>query len=122
LAVESGRSREDRIVEAIGPETFTFRGLVEAIAEEIGVRRLVLPVPPWFGYLVVSLLGRFMGDVMLTRQEIKGLMADLLYVSALHAGSTKLTDWMKENADSLGLHYASELARHRDRQQPYEGL
>jgi NADH dehydrogenase len=47
-------------------------------------------------------------------------MGDLLYVNAPPAGKTKLTEWAKQNADSLGRHYASELNRRRDREKEYK--
>ena len=111
LAVELGDSRENVIVEAIGPETFTYRELVRAIARALGVRRLMIGVPPWFGYLVGRLIGLWKRDVTLTRQEIAGLMANLLYVDAPPAGQTRLSDWARANASLLGVHYANELAR-----------
>lgn len=111
LAVQHGSHQENVVVEAIGPETFTYRELVQTIAKAIGVRRLVLPVPPWFGYMVGRLLSAYMGDVIITRQEIEGLMQNLLYVEAPPAGETRLTDWVAENASTLGAHYARELAR-----------
>jgi NADH dehydrogenase len=63
-----------------------------------------------------------MGDVMITREEIKGLMAGLLCVDALPAGDTRLSDWAREHADHLGVRYASELARRRNRTESYENL
>ena len=54
-----------------------------------------------------------------TREEIAGLMANLLYVDAPPTGSTRLTDWARQRAATLGLHYTSELARRRDRKQAY---
>ena len=39
IAVDQGRLAESRIINAIGPETFTYRGLVEVIGEIIGKRR-----------------------------------------------------------------------------------
>ena len=36
--------------------------------------------------------------------------------------ATKLTDWARENAESLGRKYRSELARRRNRQEAYENL
>jgi NADH dehydrogenase len=56
---------------------------------------------------------------LITKEEIAGLMANLLYVDAPPAGVTKLTDWAKERKNKLGLHYTSELARRRDRQAGY---
>jgi NADH dehydrogenase len=119
LAVEEGQRQENATINAIGPETFTYRGLIEQIGRIIGRRRPIMSVPPWFGYLASSALGKMLGDVVVTRDEIGGLMANLLYVDAPPAGKTKLTDWAKQNADLLGRRYASELARRRDRTSSY---
>lgn len=113
LAVEQGRGAENVVVNAIGPETFTYRELAQTIGEIIGKPRRVISVPPRFGYFVGWLIGKMVGDVMITWEEVEGLMADLLYVDAPPVGTTKLTDWAKEHVASLGVHYASELARRR---------
>ncbi len=122
LAVEQGQGNENCAVEAIGPETFTYRELAETLARILGKRRPVIGIPPGLGYFAGVILGRLMGDVMITREEIRGLMADLLYVDAPPAGQTKLTDWAAEHADHLGRHYASELARRKNRATAYEDL
>ncbi len=119
IAVEQGKHREYRVIDAIGPETFTYRGLVEAVGEIIGKRRPIMSVPPSIGYAVGWVIGKLVGDVMITQEEITGLMANLLYVESPPAGKTKLTDWARERASSLGLHYTSELARRRDRRTEY---
>jgi nucleoside-diphosphate-sugar epimerase len=113
LAIEQGARRENVVINAIGPETFTYRELVRTLGQIIGHRRPIVPTPPSVGYLASLLLGKVVGDVIVTREEIAGLMSDLLCVDAPPAGSTKLTDWAKQNADQLGRHYASELARRR---------
>jgi uncharacterized protein YbjT (DUF2867 family) len=122
LVVTQGKSRENCIINAIGPETFTYRELVRTIADLIGVRRWIVSVPPSFGYLVGSLISRMQGDVFITREEIEGLMRGLLYVDAPPAGQTKLTDWARDHAETLGVKYASELARRKDRQRAYSEL
>jgi len=119
MAVEQGKSRENVIINAIGPETFTYRELVNRIGQWIGKERPILSVPPWFGYAVGWLMGKFVGDVVVTKDEIEGLMADLLHVDAPSAGKTALTDWASEHADTLGRRYTSELARRRDRTSAY---
>ncbi len=119
LAVEQGADRENRVIDAIGPETFTYRELVQGIGEIIGQPRPIVSVSPWLGYAAGWLIGKLVGDVMITREEITGLMANLLYVDSPPAGSTKLTDWAKERANTLGLRYTSELARRRDRRAGY---
>ena len=40
LAVEQGHSAQRQIIDAIGPETFTYRGLVQELGAIIGKRRL----------------------------------------------------------------------------------
>jgi NADH dehydrogenase len=120
IAVTQGEIRQDTIIQAIGPETFTYRDLVKEISKIIGVWRPVIPVPPTFGYLAGSIIGKLVNDVFITRQEIEGLMGDLLYVDAPPVGKTKLTEWAKQNADSLGMYYASELSRRHDREKEYK--
>jgi uncharacterized protein YbjT (DUF2867 family) len=112
LAVKMGaHSAANGILDAVGPETFAYRRLVEAIGVAVGVRRRVVSVPPEVGYWAGRLVGWLVGDVTITREEIRGLMADLLCTNSAPAGATKLTAWAREHRDTLGVRYASELAR-----------
>lgn len=120
IAVQEGENRQNRIIHCIGPETFTYRGLVETIGTIIGKKRAIIPVPPFFGYMVASLIGKMVHDLFITREEIDGLMADLLHVDAAPTGKTKLTQWVQDHADTLGLHYSNELARRKDRTMEYK--
>ncbi len=113
LAVALGRARDDAVVEAIGPEDFTFRELVDAIGTAIGCRRRIVTISPETAYRLGRAIGRLVGDVLITREEIRGLTAGLLHVGAPPAGTTRLTDWARENAGTLGVRYSSELARRR---------
>ena len=122
LAVAEGLRRDDVVVDAIGPETFTYRELANRIGEIIGHRRPIVSVPRWLGLAVGWLLGRLVGDVMITGDEIDGLSSDLLCTASAPAGQTRLTDWAREHADTLGVRYASELARRRDRTLAYDAL
>jgi len=119
LAVEQGASDENCIINAIGPETFTYRQLVATLGEIIEKKRPIVSIPPWLGWLMSRLLGYFLNDVIVTREEIEGLMAGLLYVDTPPTGQTRLTKWARQHADSLGQEYSSELARRRDRHSAY---
>ncbi len=119
LAVEYGEKRENVIIDAIGPETFTYKSLIKEIGEIIGKRRKIISISPTSGYIASSIISRLVNDVLITREEIKGLMANLLFVDSPPAGKTKLTQWAKKHSDSLGIRYASELARRRDREAEY---
>ncbi|MBI5585050.1 MAG: NAD(P)H-binding protein [Deltaproteobacteria bacterium] len=120
LAVDLGEKRENVLIDAIGPETFTYRKLVETIGEIIGQGRPIVSVPPRLGYLAAWVIGKLVNDVMITKDEMKGLMSNLLYVESPPAGSTKLTDWARRHAETLGLRYTSELARRLDRESAYK--
>lgn len=120
LAVKHGKESENLIINATGPETFTYRELVEKTGEIIGKRRPVVSVPPFIGYAAGWIIGKIVKDVMITREEIKGLMADLLYVDSPPTGITKLTEWAKRHSDTLGMKYTSELARRADRISEYK--
>jgi NADH dehydrogenase len=56
--------------------------------------------------------GWFVGDVVLTWEEYKGLMDDLLAPEGPSTGQTRLSDWLTENRERVGTRYASEVARH----------
>jgi NADH dehydrogenase len=116
LVVEHGELRDNVVIDAIGPETFTYRGLVDEIGGILGKKRIVISISPAVGYLVARAAGMLVGDVIITREEIEGLMENRLYVNSPPAGTTRLTEWAARNADYLGRHYHSELARRRRRQ------
>ena len=122
LAVEQAQESDNVIIDAIGPETFTFRSLVETVGRIIGKPRTIISVSPGLGYVVAAVIGRIVGDTFLTREEIDGLMQDLLYTQSQPAGTTRLTDWAKAHADTLGRRYSSELARRRNRGEDYANI
>jgi hypothetical protein len=109
----------DEVLEAIGPETFTYRELVARVSRAIGVKRPIISVSPGLGYWTCRLLGLFVRDVVITREEIRGLMEGRLCVDAPPLGSTRLTEWIDHHRDSLGRRYTSEMARRVDRASEY---
>ena len=122
LAVEQGQKTENCIIDAVGPETFTYRKLVDEIGKIIGKKRSIISIPPALGYIAGWLFGRVVRDIIITRDEIEGLMAGLLCTNSPPAGQTKLTNWARENSSTLGIKYSSELARRKNRMESYERL
>jgi NADH dehydrogenase len=82
----------------------------------------VVSVPPAVGHLVGVVMGKLLGDVVITRAEIAGLMGNLLCTDSPPAGRTRPADWARAHADALGVRYAGELARRTDRMTAYERL
>jgi NADH dehydrogenase len=112
IAVEAGQRSENMTIDAVGPETFQFRELVQLVAKAVGSRARLLNGPPWLALLAARFLGLALADVTLTRDELKGLMASLLVSDSAPTGQTRFSNWISENAATLGKHYASEVARH----------
>jgi nucleoside-diphosphate-sugar epimerase len=120
LAVLEGFSESNRIVNAIGPETFTYLDLVKTIGKAIQIKPRIIHVPPYLGDIASRIIGSMVNDVFITPEEIKGLMQDLLYVEDTPQGKIKLSEWAAENSSSLGVKYSNELGRRRDRINSYE--
>lgn len=118
-AAERVHRENNEVVEAIGPETFTYRELITRVRDTIGVRRPIISVPPGLGYRACQLLGVVVKDVIITREEIRGLMEDRLFVDAPPLGETKLTEWIERHKETLGRHYTSEMSRRVDRESAY---
>ncbi len=112
LAVNTGYAQEDVLWDAVGPDIFTFEALVRLIGSTIGRERMLLPVPPWLALLASQVVSAFVGDVVLTQDEVDGLMAGLLVSSEPARGKTRLSDWLAQHKDSVGMRYASEIKRH----------
>jgi NADH dehydrogenase len=112
LCVEGARARTNKVVDAVGPETFTFEEMVRMIADAVGSRARLVHVPPVAVEAVARLIGLAVRDVVLTEQELEGLMAELVTTQGRATGETRLSDWVREHAGELGKTYASELARH----------
>jgi NADH dehydrogenase len=120
LMLEQGASRRNAVLHALGPEDFSYAEWLRKLSAILGRRRFFFPVPARVACWGSALVGRVMGDVFATREEITALMADLLHVpGAAPTGATRLTDWAGENIARLGIRYANETARRRDRVSAY---
>ena len=112
LAVEQAGKDENITIDAIGPEVFTYEDMVSMIARELGIRARFIHVPPMLGYYGSKMIGLFVRDVVLTRDEVTGLMTDFLVTDSPPTGSTRLSEWVSENSSWLGRKYFSELGKH----------
>ena len=114
MAVEASRTDENVEMDAVGPEIFTYAEMVRMVRKRTGARCLITPAPRWLTFLAGRALGLMTGDIVLTRDEIKGLSRGLL-VSGQHEPApapTRLSEWLVENGGELGKRYASEVKRH----------
>jgi uncharacterized protein YbjT (DUF2867 family) len=112
IAVAAGRREDDVVVDAVGPESYTFEELVGLIAATVGHRPTIVHVPPRVVLAVATVLGLVVRDVLVTGDELAGLMAELVAPDGPATGTVRLSDWLAQHAGEVGREYASELARH----------
>jgi uncharacterized protein YbjT (DUF2867 family) len=112
LCVRLGGSADDVTVDAVGPESLTFRDMVLAIKAATGSRAVIVPAPGWLIPPVSSVLGLLLRDVLLTGEEYRSMAEGLADSSAPATGDVVLTDWIAKNGGKLGRMYANELVRH----------
>ena len=112
LAVDAVYKKENYIWDAVGPDEFTFKEMVELIGKSVGKERLLISLPPRLAFLATQIMSLFVKDVILTPEEVDGLMANLLISKEPPRCKTSLRNWLTENKTTVGRVYASELARH----------
>jgi NADH dehydrogenase len=112
IVVTAGAKDENMILDAVGPEVYTFDALVRLISKTVRSRAVIVHVNPEPAFFLSKLIGYLVQDVVLTRDEVEGLIANLLVSSGPPTGRTRLSDWLRQNAETVGIRYASELQRH----------
>ncbi len=112
IAVRAGSTAGDTVVDAAGPDIFSFREFVELVRRAVGSRTLIAPVPVAAALLAARLIGVLVRDVVLTRDEVTELQAGLMRSDTQPMGTIRLADWLAANADTIGRRWASELGRH----------
>jgi NADH dehydrogenase len=99
-------------VDAAGPEVITYAELVHNVAIAVRRRPRMVYLPAGLTLFAGNVVGFGVRDVLLTRQELEGLMEELLVSHEPPRGTLRVDDWLMRSAGSLGKSYASELDRH----------
>ena len=112
LCLQANEETHDSVTDAVGPEHLTFNELVSSIRDAVGARSRVIHVPGAMVPVFSSVLGLALHDVLLTRDEYQAMASGLADTNGPSTGSTRLSTWISECGDDLGVHYANELSRH----------
>jgi NADH dehydrogenase len=112
ICIDAAHSTGDVVVDAAGPETMPFADLVALVRRAVETRSPIIHTPPPLMAAAARALGLFVRDVVLTPEEIKGLMAGLLVSHDPPLGQIAFSDWLNEHKTSVGRSYANELDRH----------
>jgi NADH dehydrogenase len=110
LTSDLAEQRSNVVIDAVGPELFTFNELVALIARTVASRARIVHASASLQLIIARVFGWFTGDVTLTGDEIRGLMSDLLFSRDPPRATTRLSEWLKRNADVIGTNYRSEVS------------
>ena len=113
LMKQHGAMHNDSVIrDAVGAETYSFIDLVALIKDQLCSKTKIVRVSPRLFYLSSLLAGWFVRDRIVTWDEVRGLMGNLLVSEEAPLGRTSFRAWLDKNADSIGIKYHSEVLRH----------
>jgi uncharacterized protein YbjT (DUF2867 family) len=112
LCVELGARTDNATIDAVGPESVTFKEMVTMIRAATGSRAILVPAPGWLMPPLSAALGMLLRDVLLTTEEYQAMKAGLADSTAPATGQRSLSDWIAAHGAELGRAYANELERH----------
>jgi NADH dehydrogenase len=97
-----------------GPNDWMFVDMVRAVRAAVRSRALIVQAPASFALAGLKIAGLLLGDVVLTRDEVKGLTREYLYAPEPLRRGADFAEWLARPAvaSTLGRNYESELARH----------
>ena len=75
----------------------------------MGVRRLIVPMPPLLAWMAGQVMGLFMRDMVVTRAEIKGLMRGLVASDEEPLGTIRFSEWIERRGSEIGRYYHNDL-------------
>ncbi len=113
ICVDAAFGDPNTSLDAVGPETFTYRQMIHEMTQAMGLRRLMVPLPDFVTLLVGRALGVFLKDIVITGHEISGLRDELMYTGSAPLGTTSFVDWLQTAAPTLGRQYSNDLIRRR---------
>jgi NADH dehydrogenase len=112
IVADAALASGDATIDAAGPDIVTFEELVRAIAAAIGREPRIIHLPPALSLLFLRAAGQLVGEVILSREELAGLMSELLVSHEPPRGTHSVLDWLAAHGADAGRTYSSEFKRH----------
>ncbi len=112
LAARKAEGHTNEVLPAAGPDVLTFKELIHFLAEALGSRARIVHADPKLALQMSKVLSVVLRDVLLTQDELTGLMEERLYVGDNSVGTTSFREWVLKNIELLGRRYTNELRRH----------
>lgn len=121
VAIAAASAPTGSVLDAAGPDIYTFREFVALVREAVGSRALVVPIPVGAALAAARLIGVVVHDQVLRRDEVTELQARLMSSAAPPSGRIRLSEWLADHADSIGRRWANEMDRHYRQAPPDRG-
>ncbi|HHT9109720.1 MAG TPA: SDR family oxidoreductase [Candidatus Brocadiaceae bacterium] len=112
IAINAAHRKENVILDAVGPEIYTYNELIKLISDKVQNKARIIHLQPRLAFILSKFIDCIVKDIILTRDEVEGLMQNLLISKDAPTGRMRLSEWLDKNAGTLGITYASELNRH----------
>jgi NADH dehydrogenase len=112
IAADISQVQGSQTIDAIGPEIFTYEAFLRLIAHELNRKIAFAHMSPALGILLGKIIGLVVNDVVLTKDELRGLMENKLTSTQEPNGQTLFSVWLRDNKRLIGSQYTSELNRH----------
>lgn len=105
MCVDLGARRDEAVIDAGGPEIFTFDEMVMAIRDAVGSRARLVHLPT----LAVEMAGRVLGvvlrDVLATGEELRSTIDGLASAEGPTSAEIAFSEWARTHGDELGRAY-----------------
>jgi uncharacterized protein YbjT (DUF2867 family) len=111
ICVEAARSTQDITIDAVGPETMTFEGMVRRIRSAVGSKSIIVHSPRWVFVTIARFLGIVLRDELMSAAELRGLMDELVATDGPATGEVSFLEWIHKSRETLGRAYVSETKR-----------
>jgi len=112
LCTDLGALTDSVVVDAVGPESLTFRQFVETIRAAVASRSVVIPVPGRLIPVLAGALNVALRDTLLTADEYLSLAAGRADSAGPATGTTAFSQWVQAHGAELGRRYLNELDLH----------
>jgi uncharacterized protein YbjT (DUF2867 family) len=115
LVVRGAEGKTNEILDAAGPEFYSFNELLKLLKKVTGSKTLLVHMPIPVALILAKLVSFVLGDIMLTKDELTAFMEERIMTGLPALGKSRFSEWAQQHSKTLGTRYVNELKRHHGR-------
>jgi hypothetical protein len=85
--------------------------MVRHIRSAMRSKSIIVHSPRWVLLTIARFLGIVLRDELMSAEELRGLMDELVATDAPATGEASFLEWIHKNRETLGRAYVSEMKR-----------